>query len=147
MTSSVDPRLDTQAILARLRELPEETYYGIPQGEVLPVNAFGQKAPYRDVEPGSLVAASGGRILGAGSQSQPHVWSFQVHHVAASRTEASEMAIATDMSLIGWAPSNNSGPIGVFYFHMYDAFDDDGETLKWIASRFYETTLGASPDL
>lgn len=147
MTSSVDPRLDTQAILARLRALPEETYYGIPQGAYLPLNAFGQKASYRDVEPGSLTPSSSGRILGAGAQSQPHIWSFQVHHVAASRAEASELATATDMSLIGWSPSDNAGPIGVFYFSMYDGFDDDGETLKWIATRFYETTLGISPDL
>jgi hypothetical protein len=70
-----------------------------------------------------------------------------VAHVGGTRKAASELAIATDLSLIGWSPSSNAGPIGTFYFTVYDQFSKSGERVQWVATRFYETTLGQSPDL
>lgn len=146
-TSSVDPTAEIAAIVARLDALTGVTYQGIPQGLVLPRDAFSRKEPYRDFEAGSPLRTNAGRMLGAAEQSQPYIWSFQVHHVAPTRTQATALAIETDKSLIGFEPSTNASAISVFYFSMYDEFDEHGEIVQWIASRFYETTLGMSPDL
>lgn len=146
MTSSVDPTLELAAIMLRLNAMPNVCYEGIEQGFVLPIDAFGKKVAYRDLQPGSVIPAARQRLLSAGEQSQPHVWAFQISHVASSRKIASALAIETDKSLIGWAPTVNSSAIGTFYFTVYDEFSKTGERIQWIATRFYETTLGQSPD-
>lgn len=147
MTSSVDPRNEIAAIQARLDGLSGITRQGFPQGYVFPTDAFGKKLPYRDFEPGSVIPTAGGRMIAAGEQAQPHSWSFQVHHVAPTREQVVALGIETDMSLIGWAPSASSTVIGMFFFAMYDEFNKNGEFVQWIATRFYETTLGQNPDL
>lgn len=144
--SSVDPRAEITAIKSRLGGLSGDLYAGIPQGLVLPVDAFGKKTPYRDFEPGSAIPAAQGRRLAAGEQGQPHIWAFQIHHFGASRDISNDLATETDMSLIGWAPTVNAGPISTFYFTIYDETAKNGETLGWITTRFYETELGQNPD-
>ena len=146
MTSSVDPSAEIAAILARLNSLTGVTYEGIEQGTELPVNAFGKKVGYRDFQPGSVIPASGQRLLGAPTQAQPHIWAFQVSHYGSTRNEATQLSIETDKSLIGWAPSENAGEIGTFYFTTYDNFAKNGESVGWIATRFYECELGQTPD-
>ena len=147
MTSSVDPRNEIAAVQARLDGLSGVTKQGFDPNFEFPVDGFNRKLPYRDFEPGSVIPTAGERLLGAGEQSQPHVWAFQIHHVAPTRAQANELCIESDMSLMGWEPSENAGPIGTFYFTMYDEFNKNGETNVFIATRFYETTLGQSPDL
>lgn len=146
MTSSVDPTLEIEAILARLRTLTGDTYEGVEQGTKLAQDAFGNKLPYRDLQPGSTTPAARQRMLGAGEQSQPQVWAFQISHVAPTRKQATDLAIETDKSLIGWAPSENAGEIGTFFFTTYDEFNKNGDRVQWIATRFYETTLGQNPE-
>jgi len=70
-----------------------------------------------------------------------------VHHYAPTREQVNLLAIATDKALMGWAPSTSASPIGTFYFTMYDEFSKSGERVGYIATRFYETTLGMNPDL
>ena len=147
MTSSVDPTAEMAAIMTRLGALPEHLVSGAEQGHVFPLTAFGRKKPYRDFEPGSVIPSGQGRLLAAGEQSQPYIWSFQVHHVAPTRDEVFALSVDTDKSLIGWSPSSAASPIGTFFFNMYDEFNKNGETVQWIATRFYETTLGQSPDM
>ena len=149
MTSSVDPTIELAAIKARLDTLTGNCYLGVEQGAVLPVDAFGKKLGYRDIQPGSTTpaAGSGKRILGAAEQSQPQIWAFQVQHVAPTRAEATTMGTETDVSLIGWAPSTNAGPIGTFFFTVYDEFDKSGERIHWVATRFFELELGQNPSL
>jgi hypothetical protein len=147
MTSSVDPTLEIAAIKARLDTLSGITVEGAPAGFVFPVDGFGKKLPYRDFEPGSVIPTGGGRMLAAGEQGQPYVWAFQVHHVAPRREQVVALSIETDLSLIGWQPTDASTEIGTFYFSMYDEFAKNGERVQWIATRFYETTLGQNPDL
>lgn len=146
MTSSVDPTAEIATILARLKALGT-TEQGYPQDYEFPLDAFAVKLPYRDFEPGSVIPAGRGRLLGAGEQAQPYVWAFQVHHVAPSREQANALSIETDKSLIGWSPSIAAGPIGTFYFTMYDETSKNGDHIQWIATRFYETELGQNPDL
>lgn len=146
MTSSIDPTLEIAAITARLSPLGL-FYEGIDEDEVVPVDAFGKRQPYRDLQPGSVIPAAGQRLLAAGTQAQPHVWAFQIAHVAATRKLARELSIATDLSLLGWSPTVNAGPIGTFYFTVYDQFAKNGERVQWLATRFYETTLGMNPDM
>jgi hypothetical protein len=146
MTSSVNPSAEIVAIEARLDALTGITRQGFPQDFEFPRDGFGKKLAYRDFEPGSVIPAGTGRMLAAGEQGQPYVWAFQVHHVAPTRQEAVALSIETDMSLIGWEPSVAAGPIGTFYFSMYDEFAKNGESVQWIATRFYETTLGQNPD-
>lgn len=147
MVSSVDPRQEIIAIEARLKSLTGVTEQGYPQGYDFPTDGFGKKLPYRDFEPGSVIPSAGQRLLAAGEQAQPYIWAFQVKHVAPSRQQVIELAIETDMSLIGWAPSDAASEISTFYFTMYDEFAKNGESVQWIATRFYETTLGQKPDL
>ena len=147
MTSSVDPTIEIAAVKARLDALTGNTYEGIPQGTKLDVDGFGAKAAYRDFEPGSVTPGGSGRIVGAGPQSQPHIWAFQVHHYGSTRKEATDLAIETDVSLIGFEPSSNAGPISPFFFQVYDNMAKNGERVGWIATRFYETELGQNPDL
>lgn len=147
MTSSVDPRNEIVAIRARLDGLTGVTVSGAPMGYEFPRDIFGVKLPYRDFESGSIIPSAGQRLLGANEQAQPYIWSFQVHHVAPSRDAVTALCIETDMSLIGWSPSAAATPISTFYFSMYDEFDKNGERVQWIATRFFETTLGGSPDL
>lgn len=132
--------------MARLNALTNVCYEGIEQGHIMPIDSYGKKIAYRDLQPGSVIPAARQRLLSAGEQSQPHVWAFQIAHVAPSRKAASALAIETDISLIGWAPSTNAGIISTFYFTVYDEFSKTGERIQWIATRFYETTLGQSPD-
>lgn len=145
MTSSVDPTLELAAIMARL-SLLGPTYEGVEQGQELPQDGFGNKAPYRDIQPGSMTQTGGQRMLGAPEQSQPHIWAFQVAHVATTRKAAVALAIETDISLIGWEPSPNAGIIDPFFFTVYDEFAKNGARVQWIATRFYEVTLGQNPD-
>lgn len=148
MTSSIDPTAEIAAILSRLQALTDgATYMGIPQGFQLPVDGFGKKLPYRDFEPGGVIPKAGERMLAAGEQAQPHVWAFQIHHYAPTRDAVTKLSIASDKALMGWAPSDASSPIGTFYFTMYDEFSKNGERVGYVASRFYETTLGQMPDL
>lgn len=148
MTSSVDPTAELAAIKARLDALTDGAcYQGVEQGAVLAVDGFGNKAAYRDLEAGSVVPRSGGRMLGAAEQSQPYSWAFQIHHVATTRAEAIALSVASDVSLIGWSPSTNAGLIQPFFFNVYDDTARNGERVQWIASRFYETELGQNPDL
>lgn len=150
MTSSVDPTIELAAIKTRLDALtPTKTYIGVEQGTILPLDAFGKKVPYRDIQPGSTIPAAGKgkRLLGAGEQSQPQIWALQVAHVAPTRAAAVALATATDVSLIGWEPSDNAGPIGSFFFTVYDEFDVNGERVQWVATRFYEVELGQNPEL
>lgn len=147
MTSSVDPTLEIDAIVARLTALAAPCFEGIDQGTVIPVDAFGNYVSYRDVQPGSVIPGAHGRLLSAGEQSQPHIWAFQVAHAATTRKAAIALAIETDKSLIGWMPSTNAGIITTFFFTVYDQMDKRGDRVQWIATRFYETTLGQSPDM
>ena len=146
MASSVDPSVEIEAILTRLRALSGETYDGVPQGLELPVDVWGKKAPYRDFEPGSTIPAAQKRLLGANEQQQPNIWAFQIHHYGVTRKAARDLAIETDKSLLGWAPSENAGPISTFFFTIYDENANSGERTGFIATRFYETQLGQSPD-
>ena len=147
MTSSVDPTLEIAAIVARLTALGQPFFEGIEADDLVSTNSFGKRLSYRDLQPGSVIPAAGQRLLAANEQAQPHVWAFQIAHVGGTRKEASELAIATDKSLIGWNPSSNAGPIGTFYFTVYDQFSKSGERVQWVATRFYETTLGLNPDM
>lgn len=144
MKSSVDPRVEIDNILARLKLLGL-TEMGFPQGYEFPLDGFGKKQPYRDFEPGSVIPKAGGRLLAAGEQGQPHIWAFQVHHYASSRQDVIDLSIETDLSLIDWAPSAESSPITTFFFNMYDEFAKNGESVGWIATRFYQTVLGQDP--
>lgn len=146
-TSSVDPTIEIAAVFARLDALTGKTYEGIPQGTKLDLNGFGAKLGYRDFEPGSVTPGGSGRIVGAGPQSQPHIWAFQVHHFGSTRREATALSIESDLSLIGWSPSTNAGPIAPFFFQVYDNMAKNGERVGWITTRFYETQLGQNPDL
>jgi len=148
-TSSVDPTIELAAVKSRIDGLTGITYLGVEQGTVLAVDAFGNKEPYRDIQPGSTIPVSGKgkRLLGAAEQSQPQLWSFQVQHVSPTRAGATTLATETDVSLIGWAPSTNAGTIRTFFFTVYDEFDKNGERIQWIATRFYETELGQNPEL
>lgn len=146
MTSSVDPTAEIATILARLAALGNPIFEGVEQGHPFQVNAFGKKIAYRDLQPGSVIPAATQRMMAAPEQSQPYVWAFQVAHVAPSRKIASELAIETDKTLIGWAPTNNASVISTFYFTVYDEFAKNGEAVQWIATRFYETTLGQNPE-
>jgi len=146
VTSSVDPTVEIAAIIAKLETLAAPVFEGIEQGTVLPTDGFG-KAPYRDVQPGSVIPAAKGRQLGVGEQSQPHIWAFQVSHFARTRKLSSALAIETDKTLIGWSPSSNAGTITTFYFTVYDEFSKNGERVATITTRFYEVELGLNPDL
>jgi hypothetical protein len=148
MTSSVDPRIEIANIKARLDALSDGiTLMGTPQGFVFPLDDFGHKLPYRDLEPGSMIPSAGERLLAASEQAQPYIFAFQIHHFAYTRELATNLSIASDMSLIGWTPSEFSGTISAFFFNMYDEFNKDGETVGHIATRFYNTTLGQQPDM
>lgn len=147
MASSVDPTVEIAAIKSRLDGLSGECVMGAEQGHEFPLDAFGSIVPYRDFEPGSVIPAATGRMLGAEEQGQPYIFAMQVHHVAPSRAAAVALSIETDTSLIGWTPSDNSGPLAPFYFTVYDETAKAGERVRWIATRFYETTLGQNPDL
>lgn len=148
MTSAVDPTLESVALVARLAAINvnELVYEGIPQDEELPVDGFGNRKPYRDIQPGSVIPAAGQRMVAVGEQGQPHIWAFQVTHFAKSRKTAWDMAVATDKSLIGWSPTANAGPITTFFFTTYDEFSKTGDRIGWLATRFYETTLGQTVD-
>lgn len=135
------------AIEARLSALTGVTEQGFEQTYDFPLDAFGKKLPYRDFEPGSSIPAGGDRLLAAGEQAQPHVFAFQIHHVAPTRRAVNALAIESDISLIGWQPSDNAGPITTFFFNMYDEFNTSGERVQWVMTRFYQTTLGQSPTL
>lgn len=148
MTSSVDPRGEIAAIKARLDALSDGIcLMGTPQGFKFPLDAFSHKLPYRDLEPGSMIPSAGDRMIAAGEQAQPYVFAFQIHHFGYTRELATNLSIASDMALIGWTPTEQSGPIGAFFFNMYDEFNKDGETVGHIATRFYNTTLGQQPDM
>ena len=146
MTSSVDPTAEIAAVLTRLRSLTGQTYEGVEQGTVLPVDAFGKKVPYRDLQIGSVVPVRDQRLIGADEQSQPMSWAFQVAHVAPTRAQVNALGIETDKSLIGWAPTANASPIRTFFFTVYDEFATDGTRVQWITTRFFETILGQNPD-
>jgi hypothetical protein len=147
MTSSVDSTAERAAIKARLQTIGQPVYEGVDQGTVLEKDFTGAPLPYRDVEPGSTIPAARGRMLSVHEQAQPHIWPFQVHHVASSRTMALDMATASDLKLTGWQPTENAGPISGFYFYVYDNTAKNGGRVQWIATRFYETQLGQTPDL
>lgn len=147
MTSSVDPRLEMVAIGNRLRALTAPYYEGIAQGTNLAVDGFGNVVPYRDFQPGSVVPAAQQRLLAAPEQSQPYVWAFQITHVAPTRLAAIALSIETDRALIGWGPTTSASQITSFYFTTYDEFSRSGERVEWLATRFYQTTLGQSPDM
>ena len=156
MTSSVDPSLERVAILTRLKTLEKaltgglvsgKTYEGIPQGLELPIDGFGSRIPYRDFEPGVAIPAGKGRMLAAHEQAQPHLWAFQIHHYAPTRSAAIDLATESDICLVGWEPTVNAGAIGGFFFQVYDQQEKRGDRIGWIATRFYETELGQSPDL
>lgn len=155
MSSSVDPTVECAAVFSRLEELMSlstdgivsgRIYEGVEQGTVFDLDGFGNRTPYRDLQPGNTIPAAGQRMLGAGEQAQPYIWAFQVSHVAKTRKQALALATETDLSLIGWAPSANAGKISTFFFNVYDEFAKNGERVAWIVTRFYETTLGQSPD-
>lgn len=146
MVSSVDPRLEKAAIRTRLEALPENFYEGIDQEEDLPLDGFGNRLPYRDMQPGSIIPAAGERLLAVGEQGQPHIWAFQITHFGSTREAASDLATETDLALIGWEPTQNAGPINTFYFTTYDEFSKSGDRIGWLATRFYETTLGSQVD-
>lgn len=135
------------AIIVRLQGLTAPFYSGVPQGQVLAVDSFGNSVPYRDFQPGSVVPAAQQRLLSAPEQSQPYVWAFQVTHVAPTRAGSIALSIETDRALIGWAPTASASQITSFYFNVYDEFARNGERVEWLATRFYQTTLGQSPDM
>jgi hypothetical protein len=147
MTSSVDPTAEIVSIKTRLDALTGLCYMGIEQGTVLPKDGRDKKTPYRDFEPGSVIPSASGRMMAAHEQEQPYIWAFQVHHFAPTRTLAIARSIETDKSLIGWEPSTNAGPISTFFFNMYDEMAENGARIGWIATRFYQTTLGQNPGL
>jgi len=146
MTSSVDPTNEIIAIKARLSSLPELCVDGAPQDFIFPLDQWGKKLPYRDFEAGSVIPSAGQRLLSAGEQGQPHIWAFQIHHVAPTRAGATKLSIDSDKALIGWEPTLDAGPISTFFFTMYDEFAKNGERVQWIATRFYETELGQRPE-
>lgn len=135
------------SIKSRLDGLTGLCIDGAIMGYEFPLDAFGKKVPYRDFEPGGVTPAGRGRMLAAGEQGQPHIWAFQVHHIAPTRAQVLALCIETDMSLIGWEPSGNSSPINLFFFHSYDQVNVSGERIAFVASRFYETELGQNPDM
>lgn len=148
MTSSVDPTAEIAAIKTKLSGLSGALVFeGILAPDKVPVDGFGRKTAYRDLEFGSVIPSAGERLLAAHDQAQPHNWSFQVHHVAPTREQARALCTATDMALLGWAPTSNSGTIRPVFFTMFDEVDDNGALVEWIASRFYEVTLGMMPDM
>lgn len=158
--SSVDPTPEITAITTRLAALvvtenpgtPNEVKHGllydgiVPGVTVLPLDSFGKKLSYRDFEPGSVIPAAQGRLMSANEQQQPHVWAFQIHHFGSTRKKSRDLAIQTDRCLLGWSPTTNASTISTFYFTMYDETAKNGEHLGWITTRFYECTLGVSPD-
>jgi hypothetical protein len=150
MVSSVDPTNEIEAIKTRLDGLTIGNsglcYEGIPQGTVLPVDMFGAKYPYRDFSPGSLSPSGTQRMIAGGEQAQPYIFAFQIEHYASTRKAAVDLSIESDTSLIGWSPSTNASPIKPFYFQVYDELAKNGDRIGWIATRFYETTLGQTPD-
>lgn len=147
MTSSVDPTAEIEAVKTRLATLSGTLVEGAEMGHKFPLDDFGNKLPYRDFEAGSVIPSASQRLLAAGEQAQPYIWAFQIHHFAPTRAECTALSTESDVSLIGWEPSDNAGPIGTFYFTMYDEFAKNGERVGWIATRFYETELGQNPTL
>jgi hypothetical protein len=143
--SSVDPTVELAAIKTHLETLTADVYEGVDEGTVLALDAFGNPLPYRDMQPGSTIPSASGNTVGGGEQDQPHVWAFQVEHVAMTRKAATDLAIESDRLLLGWAPSANASAIKSFFFTVYDATEKNGERTEWIATRFYETTLGMQP--
>lgn len=143
--SSVDPTIEIASIKAQLETLGADVYEGVDEGTVLTLDGFGNPAPYRDMQPGSTIPSASGNTVGGGEQDQPHIWAFQIEHVGMTRKAATDLAIASDKVLLGWAPSANATPIKSFFFTVYDATEKNGERTEWIATRFYETTLGMQP--
>lgn len=150
--SSVDPTAEFAAIAARLRTLQvgqSGIVYDegiVPGKTVLPLDGFGKKLPYRDLEPGSVTPSANGRTVAGNEQQQPHVWAFQIHHFGATRKVSWDLSVESDRLLLGWQPSANASVISTFFFNMYDETSKNGEHLGWITTRFYECTLGVSPD-
>lgn len=142
-TLGIDTTAEADAILARLRTLPEETYEGVPQGFDLDRDAWGQKPGYRDVSFGSILPNSRmGRALGLGEPDQPHTWTFEIAHTGTSKREVRLLASATDAVLIGWAPTANATDIKPYYYVQYDSRNTAGTIISYTAVRFYETTIG-----
>lgn len=141
-TLGIDTTAESTAILARLNTL-SPTHEGVDQGENLPVDQWGQNAPYRDVSFGSVLPTSRvGRAMGIGEGDQPHAWTFEVRHVAATRKKVRQMSQETDASLIGWAPSANATDIRPYYYVQYDSRNQNGAILSYTAVRFYECIIG-----
>lgn len=143
--SSVDPTIELVNIKTQLETLSADVYEGVDEGTILALDGFGNPTPYRDIQPGSTIPAAAGNTVGGGEQDQPHIWAFQIEHVAMTRKAATDLAIETDVLLLGWEPSANASAIKSFFFTVYDATSKNGERTEWIATRFYETTLGMQP--
>lgn len=134
---------EVAAILARLATLPEQVFEGVPQGYDIERDEWGENPGYRDVSFGSILPnARVARTMGTGEGDQPHSWTFEVSHTAATKARAREMTQATDQLLIGWAPTTNSTDVKPFYYVQYDTRNQAGAIISYTAVRFYETTIG-----
>lgn len=144
-TAGIDTTVEADAILDRLKTLPEEAFEGVPQGYDLSPDAWSQKPGYRDVTFGSVLSGpSQGRAIGVAEGDQPHVWTFEVAHTAPTKREARLLATATDAILTDWAPSANATEIKPFYIVQYSNRNGAGTIITYTAVRFYETTIGVT---
>ena len=142
-TYGISTTAEAAAVLTKLRTLSADCYEGVPQGEDLDRDKWGEKPPYRDVSFGSIVPTGrAGRALGLGENDQPHGWTFEVRHTAATREAARLLAQETDETLIGWEPTANSTAIKPYYYVQYDSRNASGAILSYTAVRFYETLIG-----
>lgn len=143
MADGVDTTAEAAAVLARLNELAETCYEGVPQGEDMGRNEWGEKPGYRDVSFGSILpTARVGRMMGTGEENQAHAWTIEVSHTAATKAEVRQMATATDKQLIGWAPTANSTSMKPYYYVQYENRSTAGAILSYTGVRFYECVIG-----
>lgn len=142
-TYGIDTLAEAEAVLARLALLPESVFEGVPQGFDMNRDAWGEKPGYRDVSFGSILPTGRtARSLGLGEEDQPHAWTFEVRHTAATRADVRRMSRDTDLHLVGWTPTANTTPVKPYYFVQYDSRNQSGAILSYTAIRFYETILG-----
>ena len=136
---------EADAILAKLKTLTADCVEGVPQGEEMDTDAFNQRPAYRDVSFGSVVPAGGMRgSLASDMDDIPHMWTFEVKHTGTSKSEVRRLTQETDLTLVGWSPSENATQIRPYYFVQYESRNQAGAILSYTANRFYSVIIGAS---
>lgn len=142
-TLGISTTAEAEAVLVKLRTLDAECYEGVPQGEDLGRDEWGEKPAYRDVSFGSILPTSRmARALGLGEADQPHGWTFEVAHTGATKEAVRLLAQETDLTLVGWAPTTNATDIKPYYYVQYDTRSIAGAIISYTAVRFYECTIG-----